>query len=74
MSRKYGAVWETSRFPGAGPLQFRFVVTAGFDGKYICAKNVLPANWRPGVVYDSKVQIDDVALQGCSPCSDTHWN
>ncbi|CAO2813677.1 unnamed protein product [Amaranthus hypochondriacus] len=74
MSRKYGAVWETSRFPGAGPLQFRFVVTAGFDGKYIWAKNVLPANWRPGVVYDSKVQIDDVALQGCSPCSDTHWN
>ncbi|CAO2815712.1 unnamed protein product [Amaranthus hypochondriacus] len=75
MSRKYGAVWETSRVPGPGPLQFRFVVTAGFDGKYIWAENVLPANWKPGVIYDSKVQIDDVALEGCTtPCSDSHWN
>ncbi|KAK9666702.1 hypothetical protein RND81_14G204900 [Saponaria officinalis] len=71
MTRKYGAVWETSRAPGAGPLQFRFVVTSGFDGKNIWARNVLPADWKTGVIYDSKVQIDDIALDGCTPCQ---WN
>lgn len=74
MSRKYGAVWETNKYPGPGPLQFRFVVTSGFDGKTIWAENVLPGNWKPGVIYDSKVQIDDIALQGCTPCTDSHWN
>lgn len=74
MSRKYGAVWETSKYPGPGPLQLRFVVTSGFDGKNVWAENVLPANWKTGVTYDSKVQIDDIALEGCTPCADSHWN
>uniref|UniRef100_A0A803NDU3 Uncharacterized protein n=1 Tax=Chenopodium quinoa TaxID=63459 RepID=A0A803NDU3_CHEQI len=63
MNRKYGAIWETTKYPGPGPLQFRFVVTSGFDGKNVWAQNVLPANWKAGVTYDSKVQIDDIALQ-----------
>ncbi|KNA15240.1 hypothetical protein SOVF_099480, partial [Spinacia oleracea] len=72
MSRNYGVVWDTSRVPN-GPLQFRFVVTSGYDGKYIWAKNVLPANWKPGVIYDTKVQITEVAQEGCGTCDDTEW-
>lgn len=74
MSRKHGAVWEASRPLSSGPLQFRFVVTSGFDGKYIWAKNVLPANYKPGVVYDTGLQIDDIALEGCKACDDSNWN
>ncbi|KAE8698760.1 Expansin-like A2 [Hibiscus syriacus] len=70
MSRKHGAVWETSRVPN-GALQFRFVVTAGFDGKWIWAKSVLPADWKTGVVYDSGLQITDIAKEGCSTCDET---
>ncbi|XP_010690269.2 expansin-like A2 [Beta vulgaris subsp. vulgaris] len=72
MSRNYGAVWDTSRVP-SGPLQFRFVVTSGYDGKYIWAKNVLPADWKPGFIYDTIVQITDIAQEACSPCDDTQW-
>ncbi|KAI3502390.1 hypothetical protein L1887_30424 [Cichorium endivia] len=67
LSRKSGAIWETSRVP-AGALQFRLAVTAGYDRKAIWAKSVLPANWNVGVVYDSGVQIDDVAEEGCGRC------
>ncbi|XVF45629.1 hypothetical protein PTKIN_Ptkin02bG0221900 [Pterospermum kingtungense] len=72
MSRKHGAVWETSRVPN-GALQFRFVITSGFDGKWVWAKNVLPADWKTGVVYDSGVQITDIAQEGCFPCDERHW-
>ncbi|KAI3446319.1 hypothetical protein Pfo_002984 [Paulownia fortunei] len=72
MSRNYGAVWDTSRVPN-GPLQFRFVVTAGYDGKWYWAKRVLPADWKNGVMYDSGLQITDIAQEGCSPCDDSTW-
>ncbi|XVF68029.1 hypothetical protein PTKIN_Ptkin10aG0170000 [Pterospermum kingtungense] len=72
MSRNYGAVWDTSRVPN-GALQFRFVVTSGYDGKGVWAKSVLPADWKTGVVYDSGVQITDIAQEGCSPCDDSQW-
>lgn len=73
MSRNHGAVWDTSRVP-SGPLQFRLVVTGGYDGKWIWAqKNVLPADWKTGVIYDSGVQIDDIAQEGCSPCDIGTW-
>ncbi|XP_073125905.1 expansin-like A1 [Henckelia pumila] len=72
MSRNYGAVWDTSRVP-AGPLQLRFVVTSGYDGKWYWAKNVLPADWKNGAIYDSGLQINDTAKQGCSPCDDSTW-
>ncbi|XWS55154.1 hypothetical protein CRYUN_Cryun10bG0150500 [Craigia yunnanensis] len=72
MSRNHGAVWDTSRVPN-GALQFRFVITSGFDGKWIWAKSVLPADWKTGVVYDSGVQITDIAKEGCSPCDHSHW-
>ncbi|XP_058213873.1 expansin-like A2 [Rhododendron vialii] len=72
MSRNYGAVWDTSRVPD-GPLQFRVVVTSGYDGKNIWAQNVLPADWKTGVMYDSGVQISDIAQEGCSPCDERIW-
>lgn len=70
MSRSYGAVWDTDRVP-TGPLQFRFVVTAGYDGKWVWAqKPVLPADWKVGVIYDTGVKITDIAQDGCNPCED----
>ncbi|KAG9443137.1 hypothetical protein H6P81_018991 [Aristolochia fimbriata] len=67
MTRKYGAVWVTDRVP-SGPLQFRLVVTGGYDGKWVWAEKVLPADWRAGQVYDAGVQITDIAQEGCETC------
>ncbi|GAB2267784.1 Expansin-like A2 [Dionaea muscipula] len=72
MSRNYGTVWDTSRAP-TGPLQFRFIATSGYDGSYVWAKNALPADWKPGVTYDSGVQITSIAQESCSPCDDKPW-
>ncbi|TKW34696.1 hypothetical protein SEVIR_2G322800v4 [Setaria viridis] len=68
MTRVHGPVWRTDRAP-AGPLQFRAVVTGGYDGKWVWAeREVLPAGWRPGQVYDTGVRIADVARDGCQRC------
>ncbi|XP_009341550.2 expansin-like A2 [Pyrus x bretschneideri] len=72
LSRNNGAIWDTSRVP-AGALQFRFVVTSGYDGKTVWAPNVLPVNWKPGMIYDTKVQIADIAQEGCPHCDDGSW-
>lgn len=72
MGRNYGAVWDTSRVP-EGALQLRFVVTAGFDGKMYWAKSVLPADWVNGAIYDSGIQITDIAQEGCAICDDGTW-
>ncbi|XP_062190781.1 expansin-like A3 [Phragmites australis] len=73
MARVYGPVWSTDRAP-AGPLQFRVVVTGGYDGKWVWAEQeVLPANWRPGQVYDTGVRIADVAKEGCQGCATLDW-
>lgn len=73
MSRNHGAIWDSSRVP-AGPLQFRMVVTAGYDGKWIWAqKEILPMDWKVGFVYDTGVQIKDIAQEGCSPCDEDEW-
>lgn len=65
-------MWDTSRVP-QGALQFRFVVTSGYDGKWVWAKKVLPADWKVGVIYNSDVQITEIAQEGCSPCNDETW-
>ncbi|KAL9258223.1 Expansin-like A2-like protein [Drosera capensis] len=72
LKRNYGAVWDTSSAP-AGPLQLKFTVTSGVNGKSIVAQKALPANWQPGVIYDTGVQISDIAQEGCSPCNDKPW-
>ncbi|WVZ65894.1 hypothetical protein U9M48_015185 [Paspalum notatum var. saurae] len=73
MTRVQGPVWSTDRAP-AGALQFRAVVTGGYDGKWVWAEQeVLPADWRPGQVYDTGVRIADVARgdDGCRGCGAT---
>jgi hypothetical protein len=66
VTRVYGPVWSTDRAP-VGPLQFRAVVTGGYDGKWVWAEQeVLPADWRSGQVYDTGVRIADVAREGCA--------
>ncbi|KAF3321135.1 expansin-like A2 [Carex littledalei] len=73
MTRDYGPVWSTSQTP-TGPLQFRMVVTGGYDGKWVWADHpVLPADWRTGLVYDMRVQITDIAQEGCYPCNNRDW-
>lgn len=46
---------------------------AGFP-KWIWAQKVLPADWKTGVIYDSNVQITDIAQEGCSPCDEGTWS
>lgn len=72
MSRNYGGIWDTSRVP-EGALQLRFVVTAGYDGKWYWAKSVLPADWVNGAIYDAGIQITDIAQEGCATCDDGSW-
>ncbi|KAL5199173.1 hypothetical protein ABZP36_002685 [Zizania latifolia] len=73
MSRVYGPIWSIDRAPN-GPLQFRAVVTGGYDGKWVWAdREVLPANWRPGQVYDTGARIADVARESCLDCATLDW-
>ncbi|KAE8672889.1 Expansin-like A2 [Hibiscus syriacus] len=72
MARNSGAVWDTSRFPD-GALQFRFMVTSGHEGKWVWAKTALPADWKNGLVYDTGLQITDIAQEACTPCDDGNW-
>uniref|UniRef100_A0A0A9DQA4 Expansin-like EG45 domain-containing protein n=1 Tax=Arundo donax TaxID=35708 RepID=A0A0A9DQA4_ARUDO len=73
MTRDYGPAWSTSQAP-PGPLQLRVVVTGGYDGKWVWAdREVLPRRWRAGEVYDTGVQITDIAQEGCFPCDTHEW-
>uniref|UniRef100_A0A0E0F0I6 Expansin-like EG45 domain-containing protein n=1 Tax=Oryza meridionalis TaxID=40149 RepID=A0A0E0F0I6_9ORYZ len=73
MTRDYGPAWSTAQAP-PGPLQFRVVVTGGYDGKWVWADGeVLPRRWTAGRVYDAGVQIADVAQEGCYPCDTQEW-
>ncbi|CAM0956327.1 unnamed protein product [Alopecurus aequalis] len=74
MAREHGGpAWSTSQAP-AGPLQLRMVVTGGYDGKWVWADGeVIPRQWTAGRVYDTGVQISDVALEGCSHCDSQEW-
>lgn len=55
-------VWRTAT--KSGPLQLRLVVTAGSGGKWL--RTELPADWRPGGVYDTGIQVTDVAVTTCT--------
>jgi len=67
MEHNYGVVWDTDKAP-TGPLQFRFAIYSGFDAQYFYNEQVLPKNWKAGVTYNSTVQINNVKLEGCTPC------
>ncbi|KAL8150262.1 hypothetical protein V2J09_020070 [Rumex salicifolius] len=72
LDRNHGAVWNTTKAP-IGPLQMRFVVTMGYDGKNIWAQKALPAQWKPGMIYETDVQIDDLDIGDCYPCEASRW-
>ncbi|KAF7062178.1 hypothetical protein CFC21_068807 [Triticum aestivum] len=68
LTRDHGPAWSTSLAP-PGPLRLRAVVTGGYDGKWVWAdREVLPRHWRAGEVYDTGVQITDIAQEACFPC------
>ncbi|KAK1296438.1 Expansin-like A1 [Acorus calamus] len=73
MTRNYGAVWNTSRAP-AGPLQFRMVVTGGYDGMTVWPKKAIPADWKAGAVSDLGLQVTAMAQEECSPCDTSDWH
>ncbi|KAK3134604.1 hypothetical protein QOZ80_6AG0551240 [Eleusine coracana subsp. coracana] len=63
--QKQGVWWHTTaRAPAGGPLQLRLVITAGSGGKWL--RTALPADWQPGGVYDTGIQITDVAVRACT--------
>ncbi|VAI10278.1 unnamed protein product [Triticum turgidum subsp. durum] len=73
LTRDHGPTWSTSLAP-PGPLQLRAVVTGGYDGKWVWAdREVLPRQWRAGEVYDTGVQITDIAQEACFPCDTQEW-
>ena len=73
MTREHGPSWSMANAP-PGPLQMRLVVTGGYDGKWVWAdREVLPRRWRAGEVYDTGVQITDIAQEGCFPCDTHEW-
>ncbi|XP_042375875.1 expansin-like A1 [Zingiber officinale] len=73
MNRDYGPVWSTNQAP-VGSLQFRLVVTSGYDGKWIWTRNaVLPMDWKTGSVYDLGVKVTEIAQEGCNPCHRQDW-
>ncbi|XP_074285914.1 expansin-like A2 [Silene latifolia] len=68
MSHNYGAVYDTSKAP-TGSLQFRFIIASGFDAQYFYTnEQILPAKWMPGAVYNSNVQISNIAIEKCKAC------
>ncbi|KMT01281.1 hypothetical protein BVRB_9g212980 [Beta vulgaris subsp. vulgaris] len=75
LRHSYGAVWQTNHVP-AGPLRFGFLVTSGDDDfNYYRTQVILPSDWTPGVIYDTGVQITDIAQQNCYPlpCDNSTW-
>ncbi|KAJ3672358.1 hypothetical protein LUZ60_007079 [Juncus effusus] len=67
MSQKKGPIWTTHRAP-PGPLRFRLVVTGGYDGKWVWTEEeILPSDWKIGELYDTKIQIKDIAQESCCP-------
>ncbi|XP_022928449.1 expansin-like A2 isoform X1 [Cucurbita moschata] len=75
MSRRHGtAVWEIDTAPEAAVV-FQLRVISGFDGMWVTAERVVPADWKPGMIYDLGVQMDAIAKgqESCRKCDEGHW-
>uniref|UniRef100_A0A0D9WUA2 Expansin-like EG45 domain-containing protein n=1 Tax=Leersia perrieri TaxID=77586 RepID=A0A0D9WUA2_9ORYZ len=65
MTRRRRRVWSTPRAP-AGALRVRVVVTGGSGGKWVMSDGeVIPAEWKPGEVYDTGMRVTDIAARSC---------
>ncbi|KAG7022750.1 Expansin-like A3, partial [Cucurbita argyrosperma subsp. argyrosperma] len=75
MSRRHGtAVWEIDTAPEAAVV-FQLRVISGFDGMWVTAERAVPADWKPGMIYDLGVQMDAIAKgqESCRKCDEGHW-
>lgn len=72
MGHSYGAIWDTSKVP-KGALRFRIAVIGGYDPRFYFTGIVLPRDWKTGAVYDTGVQITDIAQESCRSCDYSNW-
>lgn len=58
MRRTYGAVWDMANPPtGSGSIKLRFQVCGSAGTTWVQSRNGLPGDWKPGVAYDSAIQL-----------------
>ncbi|CAH9079980.1 unnamed protein product [Cuscuta epithymum] len=58
MRRVYGGVFDHQNPPRNGPLSFRFQTSLYGNTKWVEIPDVLPAEWQPGLAYDTHIQLD----------------
>uniref|UniRef100_A0A0A0K1H0 Expansin-like CBD domain-containing protein n=2 Tax=Cucumis sativus TaxID=3659 RepID=A0A0A0K1H0_CUCSA len=76
MRRNYGAIWDTNKVP-EGAIKLVVIVVSGYkNGRGIMINYALPADWKTGEIYDTGIQIKDIATEACNPwrCGDQPWN
>jgi hypothetical protein len=56
MRRAFGAVWDMAN-PPSGSIKFRFQVSGSMGTTWVHSRNGLPGDWKPGVAYDSAIQL-----------------
>ncbi|XP_016199051.1 expansin-like B1 [Arachis ipaensis] len=59
LDRSHGAVW-TSSSPPSGPLSIRMLFSDEDEQneEWVVPPNNLPADWKPGQIYDSGIQVN----------------
>ncbi|KAJ4715882.1 Expansin-like protein [Melia azedarach] len=75
LKRNHSAVWDVDNVPNY-VLIFEFgVIKESSDWVYIFAKNVIPTDWKPGMIYDTGVQITEIKWESCSApkCPEENW-
>lgn len=75
MKRNYGAIWDTSKVI-EGAFQLKIVVASGYNNENTYFTNYnLPYDWKNGDIYDTGIQIYDIAKEACPPnkCADRPW-
>ena len=56
MGKAFGAVWDLPG-PPSGPLSFRAQVSGNGETKWVQMTNVIPSEWKVGVVNDTPIQL-----------------
>ncbi|XP_038888822.1 expansin-like A1 [Benincasa hispida] len=75
MKRNYGAIWDTNKVP-EGAIKLVVIVVSGYkNGRGIMINYALPADWKNGEIYDTGIQIKDIATEACNPwrCGEEPW-
>ncbi|KAJ9707029.1 hypothetical protein PVL29_002147 [Vitis rotundifolia] len=57
MRKSHGAVWDMAN-PPKGPVNLRLQVSGRGGQKWVQLMNVIPSDWKAGVAYDSRFQLD----------------